>query len=633
MTRPSRKRARRRRKRRLATLVTVCLTMIVSVSWLSMNHELIIPYLISAPPQAGSLKSQVNDFRGTIYDRSYKELAESLERVSVYALPREVGVISETAARLAPLLGRSKNDLLLKLNNESLRIWLARDIDQETEDAIRKLNLPGIFLGKEITRHYPQNESFAHLLGYVDKEMGLAGIEWHYNNLLGRYGAQLDKYEVLSNDNRKMLKGKSGFHLVLTFDLKIQKVLEKYVRKLSKKRTEVQIAACVMEMTSGALIASAHYPSFKPNSFSNYEKRVLENILLQPIAVPGRFRRFFKDASLVQKQIERNGTMLPWSIVNESVDLGSQIRFWEHIALSSSLQLDFAKDDADNMKKKPFLPVVPSHNYGAVPEVATPFQLLTGISHLLNNGKKVVPFVLDRVIERESKNEYPFKRGFNGKDATNISEDFSREMRRLLDVQTRKGKLSTTFFSGKEVSYKTVAGSQHYVTHKLLFSYLPTEKSNLIYMVVVKEPANNLVTKMDSEFTNIIKELDGIVSSTVALQQVMTFNRDMMEVSDRDEMNFQLVHVDDNKDTAGQMPTRIRINSGELNMPDLVGLSLRKSLRLLKNKNVTVKIEGFGRVIGQQPDTGVSLENVSECVLILKSDYSFSGPYPQVRKL
>ena len=52
-------------------------------------------------------------------------------------------------------------------------------------------------------------------------------------------------------------------------------------------------------------------------------------------------------------------------------------------------------------------------------------------------------------------------------------------------------------------------------------------------------------------------------------------------------------------------------------MPDLRGLSLRKSLRLLQGIDVELKIQGTGKVIDQKPRPGTSLKGVKECVLIL----------------
>ena len=53
-------------------------------------------------------------------------------------------------------------------------------------------------------------------------------------------------------------------------------------------------------------------------------------------------------------------------------------------------------------------------------------------------------------------------------------------------------------------------------------------------------------------------------------------------------------------------------------MPDLSGLSLRKSLRLLQGITLNINIQGTGRVLDQKPRPGTSLKGLTECVLILE---------------
>jgi len=630
MTRKTRIQVGAGRKRRLKVLVVVLLVF-AGISLLSVNLELLIPYLISTPSKSLESNKDSPFLRGTLYDRTYKELAVSMERVSVYALPREVGSLDDTANRLAPVLGRSKNELLLKLNNDSVRVWLARDISQEIEVKIRNLKLPGIFLGKEIVRHYPQKQSMAHLLGYTDKNRGLAGIEWHYNDLLENYGAHPDKVDG-SADPEDAGEEKAGVHLVLTFDVKIQEKLEEAIKRLAAHRNTTQIAACVMEMSSGALVASGHYPSFEPHRFREYDKRSLENILLQPIAVPENIRRLLNDASLIRYQFEKNVRMLPWSLVSEEVALGSQIRFWEDLSLSSSLQLDFAKDDAGNLEKKPLLPIGSPIDFGAVPEVATPFQLLTGITRLLNDGKNIVPYVLDRVIDRKTEKERSFQRKIRSHESSMYYLGFSKEIRKLLTAQTNTGSFESRSLVGEMLAETSVNQGHQYVKNRVMFVYFPSDKSDLIFLFVLKEipnyPEKSLSTRYD-----IQKEVNGIIAPIVALQEVTVSSRDVMEVEDKEEINYQLLNIGGAVVEATPPTTKIRISSGESSMPDLVGLSLRKSLQLLQKKNVKIKVEGFGRVVKQDPAAGASLEKRKTCRLILKSAYSISQSTnkPEVR--
>jgi len=127
--------------------------------------------------------------------------------------------------------------------------------------------------------------------------------------------------------------------------------------------------------------------------------------------------------------------------------------------------------------------------------------------------------------------------------------------------------------------------------------------------------------------------VNGIIAPIVALQEVTVSSRDVMEVEDKEEINYQLLNIGGAVVEATPPTTKIRISSGESSMPDLVGLSLRKSLQLLQKKNVKIKVEGFGRVVKQDPAAGASLEKRKTCRLILKSAYSISQSTnkPEVR--
>jgi cell division protein FtsI (penicillin-binding protein 3) len=57
-------------------------------------------------------------------------------------------------------------------------------------------------------------------------------------------------------------------------------------------------------------------------------------------------------------------------------------------------------------------------------------------------------------------------------------------------------------------------------------------------------------------------------------------------------------------------------------MPDLKGLSLRKSLRLLQGMSLEINLQGTGRVIDQKPRPGSSLKGITECVLFLETQES-----------
>ena len=55
-------------------------------------------------------------------------------------------------------------------------------------------------------------------------------------------------------------------------------------------------------------------------------------------------------------------------------------------------------------------------------------------------------------------------------------------------------------------------------------------------------------------------------------------------------------------------------------MPDLVGMSLRKAMQSLQGYNVKISAQGTGRVVRQSPAAGVRLKGVTETKLELQMD-------------
>jgi len=47
-------------------------------------------------------------------------------------------------------------------------VWIKRKMAQEEEEAVRSLNLKGIYFQEENKRYYPKLDMAAHVLGFVD---------------------------------------------------------------------------------------------------------------------------------------------------------------------------------------------------------------------------------------------------------------------------------------------------------------------------------------------------------------------------------------------------------------------------------------------------------------------------------
>ncbi|HIP82896.1 MAG TPA: hypothetical protein EYH19_04895, partial [Desulfocapsa sulfexigens] len=372
-----------RRRLWLSLIFLLCIA-IAAAGRLKYKEQLISPVAIRHETFPAETEA-TNSVRGTIYDRNFKELALTLERVSLYVRPREVKDIPGTSAILAELLALPVSELTARMRRDSHLVWLRRDIGQEAEDAVAKLNLPGIYLHREFARSYPMQEYASHLIGNSVNDQGLAGVEHYYNRLLNH-----DR--VLQKDIPTIdLKGQgqtsiNGHDLVLTLDMKIQAILEKYVAGLGKEMGSGRITSLLLDTAQGEIIAGVSYPSYNLNSVWQNGNEVLDNLFLTPMAIPEEIRKFFRDAALLQGGWEQGMQVFPWSLVSDTISFSRQLRLWERLQLTTDLQVDFSGDKKKDNDLQQYVGCLPSLDLGTVPKIAAPLKVLLGVTHLVNGG-------------------------------------------------------------------------------------------------------------------------------------------------------------------------------------------------------------------------------------------------------
>jgi cell division protein FtsI (penicillin-binding protein 3) len=561
--------------------------------------------------------------RGTIYDRSFKELAISQDRVSVFVRPRELEDLHTSAERLAAVLGMNEQELLERFDKDVQQTWLAKDISLEEEKAVSELGLPGVFLHREQVRSYPYKQIAAHVIGFADHNMGLAGTEHFYNRLLDQTSiSQADFPNVDLQGHHRT--GGSGQHLVLTIDLKIQDFLEKYVAALGAVHEGAELAALLMETETGAIVANANFPSFDPNLYYQYGKESLTNILLEPILIPPSIQRFFKDAALLRTTGERDQQFCPWSIAAGVPDPERERQLWQQLGLAALPELDFSAQNGGDVAGLEPVSGALAGNTADMPWQATPMQILLGVNSLVNGGRKVVPHVLDRVLERNGDREYFFRVAGGGKEAVPVFSPASLETWIFFKAQARAGVLDAAFLDAQGLSLQPVLNKGgEYHRNRMVLAVLPGEKPELILMVVMRQPYLEPSSAAVKEIPAFAGSVEKILPSMVALQQVYKNLSDMMSISERKESNYQ---QQEKKKKQDELETILKEQHPL--MPELTGLSLRKALRLLQDKNVRVRIQGTGRVVAQSPAAGVPLNDMQECRLTLKKDEKVDPKVP-----
>lgn len=565
----------------------------------------------------GSGGTQREGVRGTIYDRNYRELAVSYERVSVYANTREISSLVEVIEPLANVLQESFGDLSARFSSGNPRIWLARDISQEQEQAIDDLALPGIYLHREYVRYYPEKESTAHLVGFVERDTGLAGIEQFFNSLETKYrlgGPQTEDLQLLADGQ----PGADGRHLILTIDLKIQALLNDYLAAFSELDPGCKRGALVMEADTGAIIGYAQTPSFDSNRFHTYPEEVFSDVFNEMMAAPEPFKRFLRETSLLVSQSEESQTLLPWSIAAEKRKLGVQLQLWEKLGAAGRETYDFQGSVGDISERVPFAPPFsPAADYETVPVMQTPLQILTSITRTVNGGTKITPHAADRLILRHNQSEYLLESFPQVPARPLLPVEVSEEARRIFQAMGRSGSLDASILSGVSTSYKMNGGMNSLRRHYLVVTLVPAEQPELVLLIAGSDPG--YLTESDQS-VDPLAGVDPLIAPVVALQRVMKNLADMMRPRDQAGVNYRALAGENDTPSSAEPRSPVAAGTPAMTMPDLSGMSLRKSIRILQGAGVSITVDGSGRVVFQEPAVGTPLLPDMTVRLTLKQD-------------
>ena len=263
-----------------AMFVGVALMIVVQLfRWQVIHREDLLDDRVE--PQEYTL--EVPSYRGLILDRNHKVLALNNYDFTVEAAPNQIAVArtEETANKLSSVLGEPAPEILKKIAGDGLYAQIARLVPREMGKQVRALGLPGIYVEPVAVRVYPEGTLAAHVLGFVagDEEeitKGYHGVEGFYDRVLkgkaGLRGGGWDPWSPVSFADRRAddwVIPENGRTLVLTIDRTIQYFVERELQGAVEKYGAERGTILVMDPRSGALLASASYPSYDPSRFAD----------------------------------------------------------------------------------------------------------------------------------------------------------------------------------------------------------------------------------------------------------------------------------------------------------------------------------------------------------------------------
>ena len=248
--------------------------------------------------------------RGEFIDYFGNIVAGNLKVYQLHVIPEEVEDFRYLLFRLKELLNLDDNELKkITKRKQTKKPWETLVISENlTWEQFSKINfflhdLIGVKPVLSISRNYPFDENYTHILGYISQannndilnneniknsyvsglKVGKTGLEKSLENqLIGTNGVQ--RFEVNAYGKRinqiDYKEGKTGDRIKLTVDTEVQKLSNELLKGFAG-------SISVMDVYTGEIIAMQSSPSFNPNLFlfgiSHDDWQLIRNNPLKPL--------------------------------------------------------------------------------------------------------------------------------------------------------------------------------------------------------------------------------------------------------------------------------------------------------------------------------------------------------------
>ena len=171
---------------------------------------------------------------------------------------------------------------------------------------------------KSFQRDYPYGAFAASVLGFCNGDgEGFYGLEKSYDSTLagvnGRTITRRNAYgNAIADANATTYAAKDGSNLVLSLDVNVQEVAERYLNEaVYANNVENRGAAIVMNVKTGAILAMASKPDFDPNDPLDFSAN-LTYLSEQVQAEPEIYTIYLKDPDNPKKfLLDENGQKIP----------------------------------------------------------------------------------------------------------------------------------------------------------------------------------------------------------------------------------------------------------------------------------------------------------------------------------
>jgi len=510
-----------------------------------------------------TLDRTINPKRGTIYDATGQVLAQSSTVETVSVNPGNIAKEDKekVAKKLSEVFDLDYEKVIKKVSKRSSIETIAKKVEKEKTDELRKwLEEENIMIGVNIDedtkRYYPNNNLASQVIGFCGSDnQGLDGIEAKYDSTLSGTKGAIKRHTdakggEIGTEGEKYVAARDGNDIVLTIDMNIQSIVEKYLEEACIDNVCTDGGnIVVMNPQNGDILAMATYPDYNLNEpYSAYTdelkgiwdtaeqsektkslQAVWRNRAITDTYEPGStFKTITASASLEEglvTDIDKEGEFNCTGAIEVA---GVRIKCWRHYRPHGSESLRMGLMNSCNpvfiglgqkigvnkyyeyLRKFGLLEITGvdlpgeagsiflAENKAGPVELATisfgqrfeitPIQLVTAVSAIANGGNLVEPRVVKAVIDSTTGERTDIETKIKSQV---ISKETSEKVLSMMESVVAEGTGKNAKVAGYRIGGKTGTSEDGVNTNKFVTSFLgvaPIENPQVVVLVTLYNP-------------------------------------------------------------------------------------------------------------------------------------------------
>ena len=510
-----------------------------------------------------TLDRNITPKRGTIYDATGKNVlatSSSVETVTINPMNIKQNQKEMVAQKLSEIFELDYEKTLKKVNKKSSIETIAKKQDKEKTNQLRiwmkENNIEtGINIDEDTKRYYPNNNLASHFIGFCGSDnQGLDGIEAKFDQVLKGKNGRIEKVTDarggdIENEAETYVEAEDGKDLVLSIDMTIQSIAEKYLKNacIDNKCTDGGNVV-IMNPKTGDILAMATYPDYNLNdpyqitdeslkenwdNISQEEKNnalqaMWRNKAIADTYEPGSTFKTITSSAALEEGLTTTDKEGEFCCTGGIEIAGVRIKCWRYYRPHGSESLRQALMNSCNpvfiglgqkigkekyyeyLKKFGFLdktgidlpgeakgiflaekkvgPVeLATISFGQRFEV-TPLQMVTAVSCIANGGVQVKPRVVKKIIDTKTGEETEIE---VQKGERVIKEETANDVLSMMESVVSEGTGKNAKVKGFRVGGKTGTSEDGVNTGKYVTSFLgvaPISDPNLVMIVTLYNP-------------------------------------------------------------------------------------------------------------------------------------------------